>query len=73
VLAAQLRYGCASLRLLEHGQDLAVGESRFLHGTSAGKTKRKFNFWRQLTGGGITEGTLMRLTIGRATGGTRSG
>jgi hypothetical protein len=55
VLAAQLRYGCAGFSLLEHGQDLAVGESGFFHGTSSGKTTRKFHFWRQLTCGGITD------------------
>ena len=46
--------GCASLGLLEHGQDLPVGESGLFHGASSEKTTRKFHFWRQLTGGGIT-------------------
>ncbi|MFZ7097242.1 hypothetical protein, partial [Luteimonas dalianensis] len=42
------------LGLLEHGDDLAVGETGLLHGTSSGKGTRKFHFWRQLTCGGIT-------------------
>ncbi|MFZ5657062.1 MAG: hypothetical protein ACOY37_08420, partial [Pseudomonadota bacterium] len=43
------------LGLLEHSNDLAVGETGLLHGTSSGKRTRKFHFWRQLTGGGITD------------------
>ncbi|MFC3552456.1 SAM-dependent methyltransferase, partial [Lysobacter cavernae] len=31
-----------------------VGKAGLLHGTSSGKTTRKFHLWRQLTGGGIT-------------------
>ncbi|WP_237715626.1 hypothetical protein, partial [Xanthomonas phaseoli] len=33
---------------------LAVGKAGLLHGTSSGKGTRKFHFWRQLMGGGIT-------------------
>ncbi|WP_213605523.1 hypothetical protein, partial [Pseudoxanthomonas japonensis] len=40
--------------LLEHRDYLAVGEAGLLHGTSSGKRTRKFHFWRQLMGGGIT-------------------
>ena len=54
VLAAQLGDGRAGLGLLEHGDDLAVGEAGLLHGTSSEKGTRKFHFWRQLMGGGIT-------------------
>ncbi|MGD6609041.1 hypothetical protein VWT53_22120, partial [Xanthomonas citri pv. citri] len=42
------------LGLLEDGDDLAVGETGCLHGTSSEKGTRKFHFWRQLTCGGIT-------------------
>lgn len=44
----------AALGLFECSQDLAVGKSGVLHGTSSGQTTRKFHFWRQLMGGGIT-------------------
>ncbi|MCD9030100.1 hypothetical protein LDO26_18100, partial [Luteimonas sp. BDR2-5] len=40
--------------LLEHGDDLAIGEAGLLHGTSSGKRTRKFHFWDQLICGGIT-------------------
>ena len=53
VLAARLRERCANLGLLEYGDDLAICETGFLHGTSSGKSKRKFHFWRQLTCGGL--------------------
>ncbi|MGD4999428.1 DUF4868 domain-containing protein, partial [Xanthomonas citri pv. citri] len=43
------------LGLLEDGDDLAVGETGCLHGTSSEKGTRKFHFWRQLTCGGITQ------------------
>ena len=46
-----------SLGLLEHGDDLAVGKTGLLHGTSSGKITRKFHFWRQLICGGITLGS----------------
>ncbi|WP_275451624.1 efflux RND transporter periplasmic adaptor subunit, partial [Xanthomonas phaseoli] len=45
------------LGLLEDGDDLAVGETGCLHGTSSEKGTRKFHFWRQLTCGGITAAT----------------
>ena len=37
-----------------NGNNLAVAETGLFHGTSSGKTTRKFHFWRQLLGGGIT-------------------
>src|SRR5690606_29342112 len=40
--------GRAGFGLLEHGDDMAVGEAGLLHGTSSGKGTRKFHFWRQL-------------------------
>ncbi|MGD6596247.1 hypothetical protein VWZ13_22750, partial [Xanthomonas citri pv. citri] len=49
------------LGLLEDGDDLAVGETGCLHGTSSEKGTRKFHFWRQLTCGGITHPAVPRI------------
>ena len=40
MLAAQLRDRCSDLTLVEFGNDLAVGETRFRYGTPRGKHEK---------------------------------
>lgn len=58
VLATQFRHGRAGLGLLDHGDDLAVGETGGFMELPRERVREKFHFWRQLIYGGIASAGL---------------
>src|SRR5690606_12570792 len=71
VLSAQLRHGRTGLGLLEHGDDLAVGEARLLHGNLLGESYEKIpllastNLWGDYHG---SEAFIAEHALGRDAG-----